>query len=90
MVAPVGRDGGEGKTGMPFGGKVTLIVTGLDAAGWLGVGRGAGGGVGRVALLSLFDDCRGALDGGAAKAGWDRGWKNERMDDCWGRDMFRY
>ena len=69
MVAPEGREGGEGRTGTPFGGRVMGIVTGFDATGWeerAAGGGGAGGGVGWVAPLSMSKTCGGALDGGAA------------------------
>lgn len=100
IVAPVGSDGGEGRTGTPFGGRLMGRTTGLAPAalgGWVGSptvgGSGgadgaAGGDVVATATWLLSGPCGGAL-GGAAYSGWRRGWKNERIEDCWGRDMVR-
>ena len=53
IVAPVGSDGGDGRTGTPFGGRVTGIVTGLAAAVAGGSGGAAGGrDTGNAASLS--------------------------------------
>ena len=100
MVAPEGTDGGDGKTGTPFGGSVTGIVTGLAAVVAGGSGGAAGGrDTGNAASLSSSSPRGGGgggavevevdvdVDGGAAYSGWRRGWKNERIEGCWARDM---
>jgi hypothetical protein len=68
------------------------IVTGFAVAEFVGsaVGGsgGAGGGGGDASWVATLLFCGGAADGGAAYAGWRRGWKNERIEDCWEFDMF--
>lgn len=74
IVAPEGIDGGDGRTGIPFGGRVIGIVTGFTAPESGGGGGGGGGGAGVDVCWSVASlCCGGAVDGGAVDSGCRRG-----------------
>lgn len=92
IVTGLGAPGWGGRAGP------SSAVRGSGGAGGGGGGGGEGGDGAdaaiRVASFGPFGESAaavdgGALDGGAANTGRDRGWKKERIEDCWVRVIFR-